>query len=154
MVNRRASAETSEREYARAVGARLRQVRQRHRLSLQAVERLSAQEFKASVVGAYERGERVISVSRLQRLAVLYEVAVDSLLPEPAGTGGLGRSDELDEALAARIEALAAREPEILERYLRMIRARRRAAEGASIAIRAEDVQAMELLMGGTARPG
>lgn len=154
-MNRRSAAETSEREYARAVGARLRQVRQRHRLSLQAVERLSTQEFKASVVGAYERGERVISVSRLQRLAVLYDVPVDSLLPEPAsGVGGLGGSGELDEVLAARIEAIAAREPEILERYLRMIRARRRAAEGARIAIRAEDVQAMELLMGGTARPG
>ena len=44
------------------------------RLSLQAVEAMSDQEFKASVLGAYERGERAISVSSLQRLAKLYDV--------------------------------------------------------------------------------
>ena len=51
------------------------------RLSLQAVEAMSDQEFKASVLGAYERGERAISVPRLQRLAKLYDVPVDQLLP-------------------------------------------------------------------------
>ena len=55
--------------YARRVGERLRNVRRQQRLSLQAVEASSSQEFKASVLGAYERGERAISVPRLQRLA-------------------------------------------------------------------------------------
>ena len=50
--------------YARAVGARLRAMRKQMRLSLQAVEAMSEQEFKASVLGAYERGERAISVPR------------------------------------------------------------------------------------------
>src|ERR1700728_2004156 len=67
--------------YARAVGARLRTMREQMRLSLQAVEAMSEQEFKASVLGAYERGERAISVPRLQRLAKLYDVPVDQLLP-------------------------------------------------------------------------
>src|SRR5665213_2459488 len=67
--------------YARAVGARLRTMRKQMRLSLQAVEAMSEQEFKASVLGAYERGERAISVPRLQRLAKLYDVPVDQLLP-------------------------------------------------------------------------
>src|SRR5580700_12008047 len=67
--------------YARSVGARLRVVRKQMRLSLQAVEAMSEQEFKASVLGAYERGERAISVPRLQRLAQLYDVPVDQLLP-------------------------------------------------------------------------
>src|SRR5450631_3560958 len=67
--------------YARAVGSRLRAVRKQMRLSLQAVEAMSEQEFKASVLGAYERGERAISVPRLQRLAKLYDVPVDQLLP-------------------------------------------------------------------------
>src|SRR5207249_1182803 len=38
-------------------------------------------EFKASVLGAYERGHRVMSMPRLQRLARFYGVAVDRLLP-------------------------------------------------------------------------
>src|SRR5208282_6796683 len=68
-------------KYAAAVGARLRAVRRQKRMSLQAVEKESRLEFKASVLGAYERGERTISVPRLQRLARLYRVPVDQLLP-------------------------------------------------------------------------
>ena len=54
--------------YAETVGVRLRAVRRQKHLSLQAVEAASGQEFKASVLGAYERGERVIP-SRGRRLA-------------------------------------------------------------------------------------
>jgi transcriptional regulator with XRE-family HTH domain len=50
--------------YAERVGERLRNVRRQQRLSLQAVEASSDHEFKASVLGAYERGERAISVPR------------------------------------------------------------------------------------------
>ena len=78
--------------YARRVGERLRAIRKQKGLSLQEVEGASSQEFKASVLGAYERGERVISVPRLQRLARFYNVPVDQLLPRdasevPGGTG-------------------------------------------------------------------
>ena len=68
-------------DYARSVGERLRAIRRQKRLSLQEAEELSHQEFKASVLGAYERGERAISVPRLQRLARVYQVPVDQLLP-------------------------------------------------------------------------
>ncbi|MCB1026891.1 MAG: helix-turn-helix transcriptional regulator, partial [Microthrixaceae bacterium] len=49
-------------QYGRQVGERLRLIRRQKRLSLQEVEAISDQEFKASVLGAYERGERAISV--------------------------------------------------------------------------------------------
>lgn len=156
------TAGTLDASYARAVGERLRQVRQRRRLTLHGVERLSAREFKASVLGAYERGERVISVARLQRLSVLYDVAVDALLPGPGpgsafgGTGGAGASagdGQGDGERAERLAAIAARDPELLDRYLRMVRSRRRGPEGAAITIRAEDVGAMELLLGTPAPP-
>ncbi len=74
--------DTMEREYAREVGERLRAVRKQQRYSLQAVEAVSAKEFKASVLGAYERGERSISVPRLQRLAEFYGVSVEQLLAQ------------------------------------------------------------------------
>ena len=75
--------------YARRVGERLRAIRKQKGLSLQEVEAASTQEFKASVLGAYERGERSISVPRLQRLARYYNVPVDQLLPrgEPRPPG-------------------------------------------------------------------
>lgn len=69
---------------ARAIGARLRDRRKQMRLSLQAVEVMSDQEFKASALAAYERGElgeRAISMPRLERLAKLYDIPVLLLLP-------------------------------------------------------------------------
>src|ERR1700704_6016601 len=72
--------------YAQAVGERLRNVRFQKALSLHDVEVTSRDEFKASVLGAYERGERVISVPRLQRLARFYGVSVDQLLPRETGS--------------------------------------------------------------------
>src|ERR1700732_540337 len=79
--------ESARAAYARAVGSRLRAVRKQMRLSLQAVEAMSDEEFKASVLGAYERGERAISVPRLQRLARFYNVPVDHLLPGNVAPG-------------------------------------------------------------------
>ena len=67
--------------YRSLVGERIRSIRKQKRLSLQEVEARSEAEFKASVLGAYERAERAISVPRLQRLANFYNVPVDQLLP-------------------------------------------------------------------------
>ena len=119
---------------------------------------MSAQEFKASVLGAYERGERAISVPRLQRLAILYDVPVDLLLPTPErraadGDGevaaGRGGRSELD----ARINAISGPERELLRRFVRMIQAQRRDGTG-SASIRSEDIRAIELLLGSPARSG
>ncbi len=46
--------------YNEAVGSRLRSIRKQRGLSLQDVEEISGREFKASVLGAYERGERAL----------------------------------------------------------------------------------------------
>jgi transcriptional regulator with XRE-family HTH domain len=72
---------------ASSVGARLRAVRRRRGLSLQEVEGLSDQAFKAGVLSAYERGERAISVSRLLQLAELYGVPVGYFVRRDPITG-------------------------------------------------------------------
>src|SRR4029453_18131949 len=115
--------------YAEQVGERLRNIRLQKGLSLHDVEERSGKGFKASVLGAYERGERSISVPRLQRLAIFYGVRVDHLLPrlrpkatEPAAAGNA------DEAVCIDLEALEARsEPEAqtLNRYLSLIQTQR-----------------------------
>src|ERR1700729_292333 len=118
--------------YAGRVGERLRNVRKQQRLSLQAVEAASNQEFKASVLGAYERGERAISVPRLQRLAKYYNVPVDQLLPkdsgpEPAWAQGHepGADPEEDEGKVIidlpRLDQTPVPERDLLSRYLAMI---------------------------------
>lgn len=69
------------------VGERLRAVRKRRRLTLGDVEALSGGEFKTSVLGAYERGQRGVAVNRLLRLAELYGVLPAELLPDGCQDG-------------------------------------------------------------------
>jgi transcriptional regulator with XRE-family HTH domain len=157
--------------YARAVGSRLRAMRKQMRLSLQAVEAMSEQEFKASVLGAYERGERAISVPRLQRLAKLYDVPVDQLLPPDDGAttrwGTNGNGDEAVPLSARRaiqagvgaekiaidltkLHTVSGPERDLLRRFLSMIQVHRQDFNGRMITIRAEDVRAIACLFGVT----
>ena len=145
------------------VGEVLRAVRRRKRLSLHAVEQATGQEFKASVLGAYERGDRAISVPRLQRLARFYNVTVDQLLPregpvanEPAidlvsaeqasPTGGTGAPAPLAIDLT-KLDSLPAPERDVLGRYARMIQSRRQGFDGSALTIRAEDLQTIACLL-------
>lgn len=141
--------------YARQVGDRLRKVRKQQRLSLQAVEAASEQEFKASVLGAYERGERAISVPRLQRLSVFYKVPVDQLLPKQ-GEGdsgardwersGEGEGGKVSIDLTALAEARG-EEVDLVSRYLRMIQVQRQDFNGRVLTIRDADLLALACLM-------
>lgn len=63
------------------LGAHLRGVRREKGLSLQRVEAMTDCRFKASVMGAYERGERALTVSRLVSLSTEYGLPVSRLLP-------------------------------------------------------------------------
>jgi transcriptional regulator with XRE-family HTH domain len=147
-------------EYARRVGGRLRSVRKQKGLSLQDVEAKSSLEFKASVLGAYERGERAISVPRLQRLARFYTVPVDRLLPDE--NGGLGHVVDLTDsgegaAADARSEPITidlARLSEIddaslapLQRFVTMIQLQRQDYNGRVLTVRREDMRAVACLI-------
>jgi transcriptional regulator with XRE-family HTH domain len=135
--------------YARQVGERLRNIRRQQGLSLQAVEEQSGREFKASVLGAYERGERIISVLRLQRLAALYGVPVDQLLPKLTGDPDTGVEAPSPDAKGSvtidlsRLDRLDAPEREVIRRYIGQIQIQRGDFNGRLITIRAEDVRAL-----------
>jgi len=148
--------------YSRKVGERLRAIRRQKRLSLQEVEANSEQEFKASVLGAYERGERAISVPRLRKLAAFYSVPVDQLLPiEGAPDFGV----EVDETIDLRdrpvraqgtaitidltkLEKLSGPEADMLSRYLTMIQVQRQDFNGRVLTIRREDLRAIACILG------
>lgn len=157
--------------YAQRVGERLRAVRKQKRLSLQAVEAQSRQEFKASVLGAYERGERSISVPRLQRLAAFYNVPVDQLLPRdlggasavPGATVSGMTASTVPEARSSsssateeegdrvtidltRLDGVTAPERDLLRRYLGMIQVQRQDFNGRMLTIRSDDVRAIACL--------
>src|SRR2546421_10993808 len=68
-------------DFARSLGDRLRAVRVQRGWSLHDVQVAGEGEFSAASVGSYERGDRLISVPRLNRLARLYRVPLEELLP-------------------------------------------------------------------------
>jgi transcriptional regulator with XRE-family HTH domain len=134
------------------------------------VEAVSAQEFKASVLGAYERGERVISVPRLQRLAGLYNVPVDQLLPEaddvpPTNSANEGAEQSSEQSSArprtvsrphsemvtfdlTRFVDVDDRELGMLYRYLTSIVVQRQDFNGRVLTIRGDDIRAIAGLFG------
>ena len=132
--------------YAEQVGERLRNIRLQKGLSLHEVEQRSTKEFKASVLGAYERGERSISVPRLQRLAIFYGVPVDHLLPRLGAQAAEQATAAGEEAVCIDLEALEARrEPEArtLGRYLSLIQTQRGDFNGKVLTIRRDDVRVL-----------
>lgn len=79
-----------------SLGQRLRAARRQRGWSLGEVESQTDGEFKASVVGAYERGERAISVQRFARLADVYGIPPAELLPAEASEGVVIDLDALE----------------------------------------------------------
>ena len=149
--------------YGRRVGERLRAIRRQKRMSLQDVEAESNQEFKASVLGAYERGERAISVPRLQRLARFYNVPVDQLLPRDEGPGFANSgdaavvdltADQIPEPQSAvtidltRLDSISGPEAEMLNRFLTMIQVERQDFNGRVLTIRRDDLRAIACILG------
>ena len=137
-------------DYSRLVGDRLRTIRKQKGLSLHDVEAISLEEFRASVLGAYERGERAVSLPRLERLAHHYGVPIEQLLPrttaralddptvahEPILTLDAQRAEELG---GARLEALA--------RYLRTIQVQRQDFRLDAVRVRSADHTAIAAIL-------
>ena len=138
--------------YTRLVGERLRRIRTQKKWSLSEVEQISGTEFKASVLGAYERGERAISVPRLERLAHFYGVGIDQLLPrdslrvDDAGAVADGAPKKL-RIDVAKLSTMNGAQFEMLERFLRMIQVQRQDFNGKVITVRAHDTRAIAVML-------
>lgn len=137
--------------YSVQVGERLRAIRKQKRLSLHDVEAQSDQEFKASVLGAYERGERALSLPRLDRLAQFYRVPVDQLLPrnelDPI-TGAEGGSPRQKLAIdILKLSQLSGAPFEMLTRFMRMIQVQRQDFNGRVLTIRNDDQRAIAAML-------
>ncbi len=141
--------EPAEDRYAVELGERLRRVRAQQRLSLHDVERDSRGEFKASVLGAYERGERAISMARLRRLADFYRVPLTELIP--ATHAGPHPTDEVT-AVGLRIDLtrldVELPESEALRRFVGAVQARRGDYNRQLITIRRDDLRTLAAVLG------
>lgn len=135
-----------------SIGERLRAIRRQKRLSLQEVEALSGKEFKASVLGAYERGERAISVPRLMRLASVYAVPPEQLLPRDEAIDLTEeRTIDLKGGFSVdlvRLQGMNTAEAQILRRYTERVQIFRQDFNGRVLTIRSDDVRVMAWALG------
>jgi len=133
-------------EYARALGNRLRSIRQQQGLSLHGVEEKSEGRWKAVVVGSYERGDRAVTVSKLSQLAQFYGVPVEELLP---GGGPSRPAMEPPPRLVLDLEKLSgvnADDAAPLARYASTIQSQRGDYNGRVLSIRQEDLRTLSVI--------
>lgn len=134
-------------EYSRLVGERLRTIRKQKRLSLHEVEAQSIQEFKASVLGAYERGERALSLPRLDRLAQFYKVPVEQLLPRAPGETTPGAQAQKLAVDINKLSQLTGAPFEMLTRFMRLIQVQRQDFNGRVLTVRTDDHRAIAAML-------
>jgi transcriptional regulator with XRE-family HTH domain len=127
-------------KFSASLGVRLRTARRQRGWSLGEVESYTDGEFKASVVGAYERGERALSVHRLVRLAEVYAVPPADLLP--LMVSGRGAVIDLDILAGSRGD-------DLIDRFLAAIQFLRR--EGSPDEVRDSDKAVIASLLESTA---
>lgn len=131
--------------FTRAVGQRLRAIRQAQGLSLAEVELRSDGRWSASAVGAYERGFRTLSLPRLRSLAEFYKVPVGVLLgePSPIASSGERRKIVLDLEALGRIDPAAP-----IRRFVYSIIDARGDFNGKVLSLRHDDLKALCTLVG------
>ncbi len=143
-LTREESPATAMDTYARQVGRRLRRVREERLYSLNDLQRESNDEFKMSVISAYERGERMMSVQGLDRLARFYEVPITQLLP--SADDGWRAAAEPRRTVTIRLDRLRELDGEPFDRFRQLVRTiqeQRNDDRSDVVTLRADDLQAV-----------
>lgn len=133
-------------DYQDELGRRLRSIRMMQGLTLADVEERSHGEWKAVVVGSYERGDRSVTVARLSELADFYGVPISHLLP---GEDEDQRRDRVTVDLVALEEA--GPDFQTLLRYVRRIQQERGDYNGRMLTLRLDDLRTVATAEGNDA---
>ena len=139
-------------DHQQRLGARLRSIRRQQGLTLHDVEERSAGEWKAVVVGSYERGDRAISVAKLARLADFYNVPLHDVLPtDDTDAAAPVDPDSLPRVCLDLTQLSPDEGPPVLTamaRYARRIQVERGDYNGRVLTIRRDDLHAISLAFG------
>lgn len=141
-------------EQATALGARLRRIRHQQGMSLADVQERSEGRWKAVVVGAYERGDRAVTISRLQELAAFYGVPLVDLLPRSNGANGAAPAAsraghyvlDLRTFEPGRLTSRPHLRP--VARFAAQVRQRRGDHNGRILTVRTSDLETLALTIG------
>ena len=139
-------------DYQEELGQRLREVRRQHGLTLQEVEEQSGGQWKAVVVGSYERGDRAVSAPKLAGLARFYGIPLHELLPP------------VNDVPTDLVESAPAEDPLVLDlvqlkrsdapglapilRFTEAIKQRRGDYNGRMLSLRSDDLDTLAIAMG------
>jgi transcriptional regulator with XRE-family HTH domain len=116
-------------------------------MSLQDVQEASRGRWKAAVVGAYERGDRNVTVARLSELAGFYGVPLVDILPEDGSAAGRAREERRSVTLDLEgLERVPRPDRDPLERFASAIQRQRGDFNGRVLTFREDDLLALALL--------
>lgn len=132
-------------DYARALGARIRAIRQQQGLSLHGVEEKSKGKWKAVVVGSYERGDRAVTVQKLAELADFFAVPIAELLPDASPAAAAEPPPRLVIDLE-KLGQVPAEKAGPLARYAAAIQAQRGDYNGRILSIRQDDLRTLAVI--------
>ena len=130
-------------DFPRIIGDVLRRVRVERALTLSDVEARSGGRFKPSSLGGYERGERLISLTRFCELAAVLGIPADRLLQEVLTRAAA--QDALQ--VVINVDALSSLDDEVrvVRDYVKEIRTRRGDHLTDIITLRSSDLGALAL---------
>lgn len=135
-------------DYAKALGDRLRRIRIQKNMSLQDVQQASEGKWKAAVVGAYERGDRNVTVGKLSELAEFYGVPVSEILPSDSGSTSPGQGDSRRKVILdlEGLDKVPEMDRDPISRFTTAIQIQRGDFNGRVLTIREDDLMALALL--------
>lgn len=134
--------------YAKALGERLRSIRLQKNMSLQDVQQASGEKWKAAVVGAYERGDRNVTVSKLSELAGFYGVPVSEIIPDDGGAVAPGSPGDR-RRVVIDLEGLSKvpeQDRDYISRFATAIQVQRGDFNGRVLTIREDDLMALAMI--------
>lgn len=135
-------------DYAKALGERLRKIRIQKNMSLQDVQQSSGGKWKAAVVGAYERGDRNVTVAKLSELAEFYGVPVSEILPADGSATAPGGLDQRRKVILdlEGLDKVPEHDRDPISRFTTAIQIQRGDFNGRVLTIREDDLMALALL--------
>jgi transcriptional regulator with XRE-family HTH domain len=134
-------------DFAVEIGSALRRARKARGLTLRQVAGLSRNEFKATSVAGYERGERTISVERFLELCNVYGISAPAVLGEIVRAVEGNLEQEIDLTL---LEKMGTAEGTLLSSFVRQIRAQRGEQVSETIILREADLDVLATAAGTT----
>lgn len=127
---------------------RIRQLRRERGLTLLAFEKLSGGRIRAVVLGAYERGDRSMSLNKVIEIAGVFGVDVVHILGPSSGHSDQSRVAErhiFDLRALQKLKTCA--EKESLIKYIKRIAHQRGDWAGEIISLRQDDIDALSRVM-------